>query len=109
MHESARIKFVLHLNEYTDEEFDACYYSRDEIAEIWQDVLRTVWLIKDETEMDDHKKYCRLGLERRIRKTKTERLRNRTTTPVAVLQEQPVQRWDGVKIECMLLVKKFIF
>jgi hypothetical protein len=34
MHESARIKFVLHLNEYTDEEFDACYYSRDEIAEI---------------------------------------------------------------------------
>jgi hypothetical protein len=105
MNERVKVKLVLHLDDYTDEEFDACYYSPDEIAEIRQDVLRTVRLIEDEAEMD-HEKYCRLGLERCTRKAKAERLLNRTTALVAVLQERSFQRWDGVKNEYMLLVNK---
>jgi hypothetical protein len=88
--ETCRIKHVLHLDDYTDEEEEACWYSPEECDEISRKcaVLITRIVQGTTTMKKTQTKYCVRGLERMPPKATEERKLRRLDAYIAVLKEQ---------------------
>ena len=81
---------VLHLNDYTNDEFQASFYSPEEIQRIRQEVRDTLDEMKQGNKLDETK-HCRRGLECKTPAGLQRRNHNKRTTRKAVLQIQEEQ------------------
>jgi hypothetical protein len=59
----ATARHTLHMNDYTYDEYVACWFGPEEMNKIMDDVFCTVDLIENRLQVDDEN-YCRRGLER---------------------------------------------
>jgi hypothetical protein len=94
-HSRTRAKLALHVNEYTEEEMETCWYSDNDYARMKRDILYTVDLIEEKNDaLLDDVKYCHRGCEPRTKEGTKQRQRNQRKAFAAVLNEQFVQEED---------------
>lgn len=108
-HESVKVRLAIHIDDYTDTEIDACWYSPEEFHAICTDIQATVNRLQDveaATEYDDKQvkntmlqqqqqqqddnsnEFCRRGVECKTQKSKLRRQRIRMAGWYAVFSEQ---------------------
>jgi hypothetical protein len=88
---------TLHVNNYTDDEIDACWYDDCEKEMMRKEVRSVVTLLKNGMLEQDTEQYCRRGgLECHTQEVALQRLKNRTAVLEAVLEEQEFQREEGI-------------
>jgi hypothetical protein len=91
--ETVSIRKTVHINDYSDAEVEACWYSGNEFYEMKREVRYTVDLI-DRGSILDERTYSKRGLENRIRNDAQMRAKRKTTARGAVIREQLMQkRW----------------
>jgi hypothetical protein len=84
----------LHINDYTDNEVDACWYDDYENEMMQKEMLSVVTLLKNGMLEHDTEQNCRRGLlECHTPEVALQRLKNRTAVREAVHEEQEFQ-WD---------------
>jgi hypothetical protein len=88
------IRPTLHVFDYTADEIDACWFTREEKYEIKNDNRHTIQLIGMGCPLDDEGVYCERGLEHIGARTRLERM---TQARDAVLHEQQMQANLGAK------------
>jgi hypothetical protein len=91
--EAVTIRTTLHVNNYTDDEIDACWYD-DYENEMMRKEMRSVLILLQNCMLEqDTEQYCRRGLECHTREVALQRLKNKTAVLEAVFEEQEFQ-WD---------------
>ena len=99
--ETVSVRTCLHINDYTDDEFDQCWYQADECDAIKVENMQTVALVASGVKIDsDDNDLCLRGLEGRTVKGNRRRRENRQRAWDAVLDEQDRQA-DTVDEELM--------
>jgi hypothetical protein len=93
---SARVKFAIHINEYTDDEVQATWYNKDETRAIHDEIHVTVQLVLSGKPIDKKELSFR-GLEFVTGEFLQQRSRNKAVARNAVLQEQVAQFYSGNK------------
>jgi hypothetical protein len=86
------------MNDYTDDEYVACWLGPEEMNKIMDDVFGTVDLIESMLQVDEEN-YCRRGLERMTSIGREVALHNRERARAAVLlggQQEVVRDHDEV-------------
>ena len=92
--ESVSCRHTIPLNEYTKEEIDACWISKEESKAINADIKLTVDLLTNgnlDQEDDTEEEHCRRGLEYQTPKGELRRNRLQMATREVVLNEQDMQ------------------
>jgi hypothetical protein len=84
---SAKMRLALHVNQYTAEEIQACYYSSEDFRSFKTDVKRTAKMIEFKQKMDETV-YCTRGVEYKTREGKRIRSKLRSKADAAVFKEQ---------------------
>lgn len=103
-----RLHRILSVDEYSDTEREACWYTRDELHEIRKEVDETVEIIENEYINDaesfhaTEEDYCRRGLEPETEHGSTLRWNRHFQAMNAVLEEQEIQRKDSCSDEEMI-------
>jgi hypothetical protein len=90
-----RVKKTLHLNNYSNDEIDACWYNEAETKAIREQARRTVEQMQAEADLDGPK-YCTRGLEILTAEGRRQRMENRFQAWDAVLNEQERQVEEGI-------------
>jgi hypothetical protein len=95
--QTVSIRKTMHVNNYSDDEVDACWYSAYEFDRMRKDVRFAAKLLQNGMlEQDTADKCCRRGVEHLERKVKLQRIRNRSAASDAVFEEQELQREEGI-------------
>ena len=95
-HSIVRASKVLHINNYTDEEIEATWYSDSDYAMMKADNRYTAQLFVSGMVQGDDDQYCRRGLESYTPDGSRRRKSNRAAATAAVLDEQDEQFDEGV-------------
>lgn len=95
--EKVAAKKTIHINDYTDEEVHACWYTHQENEIIKSEsLLESSALLESEAaDDDDYGKNCFRGLEHYIKPIAEQRLAHKDAALCAVLEEQELQREEG--------------
>ena len=94
--ETVRMKRTLHINDYTQREIEATWYSKADMEPIRREILQTVQLMESGRTADiDDVIYCQRGLEFRTEQGARLRQRNKDLSREAVLDEQDFQECSG--------------
>ena len=94
--ETVRMKRTLHINDYTQREIEATWYSKAEKEHIRREILQTVQLMESGRIADiDDVVYCQRGLEFRTDQGARLRQGNKDLSREAVLDEQDFQECSG--------------
>jgi hypothetical protein len=88
-----KVSTVIHLNHFSDEEFERCWYKKADLQRIKEELLLTVKLMKIGDLPKDTLRYCRRGTEFRTREGACRRMFNKEVARDAVRDEQDGQ-WD---------------
>jgi hypothetical protein len=88
---SVMVRQTLHINSYSDDEIQACWFGDDDLQAIKKDVRYDISMLTDGL---DNEKYCRRGLEMHFRKGGRRRQQNKSAAIKAVLDEQELQ-WEN--------------
>lgn len=104
---TATMRLSLHVNDYTDEEFDSCFFSPEDYQSFKQDIKRTVHIMeslnkrkrKTTSNVDVNAQLsslslCTRGIEKRTKQALQIRYKHIQTTKLAVLGEQIRQRHE---------------
>jgi hypothetical protein len=94
--QSVSVRKTLHINNYADDEVQACWYDDDECKAIRTDIKFAVSLLNDGLLEEDNEYNCQRGLELHTRKGADRRLQNKRTLREAVLTEQELQWEEGM-------------
>jgi hypothetical protein len=94
--EMVTVTHVLHLEDFTDEEFKASFYDITELESIKTELNLTAELVEVGDLHNDISEYCRRGTEYRTGQGARRRISNKHVGRDAVLDEQDVQWEDGV-------------
>jgi hypothetical protein len=94
--EMVTVTHVLHLEDFTDEEFKASFYDVTELESIKTELNLTAELVEVGDLHNDTSEYCRRGTEYRTGQGARRRISNKHVGRDAVLDEQDVQWEDGV-------------
>jgi hypothetical protein len=87
----------MHINNYSDDEVDACWYNDYEFDMMRKNVRSAAKLLQNGMlEQDAADKCCRRGVEHLERKVTLQRQRNRLASTLAVLEEQELQWEEGI-------------
>ena len=89
-----RVRKALHINDFSEQEIQATWLSRDDLMRIRQEIDFTVDLIEKGADIDEET-YSRRGLEFRTRLGAHMRLENKECARDAVLSEQEFQKDEG--------------
>eukprot|EP00525_Craspedostauros_australis_P010523 CAMPEP_0198108202 /NCGR_PEP_ID=MMETSP1442-20131203/282_1 /TAXON_ID= /ORGANISM="Craspedostauros australis, Strain CCMP3328" /LENGTH=233 /DNA_ID=CAMNT_0043763431 /DNA_START=77 /DNA_END=778 /DNA_ORIENTATION=- len=89
-HESVRVKFHIHVQEFTDDEYFSCWYSDDESKTMRQDVKNQLHALHHGTLATVPR-----GLEARTREGSARKTKRKRMAWDAVMGEQEVQQEDG--------------
>ena len=84
---SVQVRPTIHFCDYTDEEMEQCWYTRQEYAEISVSCSKQIAKMENGKILKD-KKYCQRGLEKHTTKASLERSILKQTLTQAVLQIQ---------------------
>jgi hypothetical protein len=84
--ESARMKKHIHINDFTQEEIDACWFTESELSQSRQEISYTIDLMTRGEDIDASK-YCTRGLE------------CRTPQGAAIKVQTKIDAWDSVMDE----------
>jgi hypothetical protein len=84
------MRLAIHINEYTEAEIDACYYSCEDFRAFKQDVKRTARMIEMKQKMDESVS-CARGVESFTKNALKMKSNNRRAASLAVLKEQECQ------------------
>lgn len=87
---------ALHLNDFTEDEYEQAYFSQEDLQRFKDDVLRTVKLMEQDTRLTDDSNcdFCTRGVEYRTKDGNRNRLVNKVAAREAVLTVQESQ-WDS--------------
>lgn len=88
---SVMVKRTIHINDYTDAEIDACFYSCDEAKEFRQEARQTAKMLEDGLFEADTETQCIRGTECRTRENTKRRQQLRLASSFAVFDEQDEQ------------------
>ena len=91
---SVYIRETLHLNNYSEEERHATWYTRNDAIKIRAEMKHTLDLLKLGEFNGDSEQHCRRGLEYRIGKGASVRQYNKMKGLLAVLEEQENQNFE---------------
>jgi hypothetical protein len=94
--ETIRIRQCIHIENYTDEEIQDCWYNKWELVEIREDVYYTRKLITSGHLEQDTTEFCRRGSEQYIRQASLRRKEVKFAASEAVFREQDLQWESGV-------------
>jgi hypothetical protein len=89
------VRDALHIDDYTDEEHDACWFISEDYENMKKEIDCTVGLIERKATIDEIH-YCRRGVERRTKEASESRHHTRIVTIDAVLDEQYTQSYDTI-------------
>jgi hypothetical protein len=81
------MRHILHINDYTDDEYEACWLSPKELDIIMNDIWDTIDLMENEQRIDD-KQFCQHGLEKMTIQGEDLAYRNRQKARDTVLSVQ---------------------
>jgi hypothetical protein len=88
--ETAKVRLTLHINDYSDDEIDACYYSREHFYGFKRDIKRTARMMQMKRKIDENV-FCTRGLESRTHAGNKTRSTKRKASVCSVLMEQMKQ------------------
>jgi hypothetical protein len=97
----AEMRHILHVNDYTDDEYEACWFGPEELDIIMNDIWDTIDLMENKQRIDD-KHYCHRGLEKMTVKGEDLAYRNRQKARDTVLSVQA-----GVQNDSQLLAEAY--
>ena len=109
-HKNVHIRLTMHIHDYTAEEEEACWYSREDYIEMSNDVRCTANMIEEEesdsTVVFDDVQCCRRGCEKRTQNGAKRTQRHRRKALTAVLSEQYAQvaLYGSLDEHCLLAV-----
>jgi hypothetical protein len=89
-------KRTLHANDYSDEEFHACWYDSNTRAKFRSEVRQTVAMMEAGADLDNDHEYCTRGLEGHTKVGAKLRRKVREKAWFAVYDEQERQDREGV-------------
>ena len=89
--EAVKVKKTIHINNYTDDEIDACWYSNEECQRIRSDVKYAIQLVNNGLLEQDTEQYSRRGVECKTRENQLRRKQLRMAAWFAVFEEQEYQ------------------
>ena len=89
-----KIREHLHVKNYTDNEIEACWYTKSDLADIKEDIITTRDLIASGQLRRDTEEYVRRGAENYLQKEVLRRSRVKSKAREAVFDEQDAQ-WDN--------------
>jgi hypothetical protein len=89
-----KARHTLHMNDYTDDEYAACWFGPEEMNKIMDDIFCTLDLIENMLQVDDEK-HCRRGLERHTSIGSELVMHNRKKARATVLLDG--QQYGGVR------------
>jgi hypothetical protein len=91
-----RVKPILHIDDYSDEEFFSTWYGPEDMKQITQDIRQTLAKMEESGELiQDDEHFCRRGLESRTTKGARMKQHIRLAAKNAVLDKQAVHGWQG--------------
>ena len=94
--ETVFVRATLHVDDYTDEEYDAAWFNKQECAQIKEDYSKTVALVQTGIKLDeDDEEHCLRGLEPRTPRGYRRRRDNKYVGMCVVLDEQDRQIDQG--------------
>jgi hypothetical protein len=93
---SSKTKVVFHLDDYSEEEVNACWYDAFEMSSIQTKLRATVAMMERATIHEDETKHCAWGLDKQTREGSGFRHHNRTKARYAVLHAQERQKRDAI-------------
>mmetsp|Transcript_12211 Transcript_12211/g.35422 ORF Transcript_12211/g.35422 Transcript_12211/m.35422 type:complete len:249 (+) Transcript_12211:241-987(+) len=94
-HECVRVKKTIHINNYTDDEIDACWFSRQDMANIRQDIVAALQSSSSSSLSPSGPDAAEMrGLECRTEQGSQQRRRDRHESLSSVLDEQELQRHE---------------
>jgi hypothetical protein len=86
---------LVHLDDYTNAEFEACWFGEQESSQILKEIRQTVNLIERNMLLDNDNRYCSRGLETFTTKGTIQKTQIRNKACDAVLDQQDVLRWQA--------------
>ncbi len=86
---------LVHLDDYTNAEFEACWFGEQESSQIIQEIRQTVNLIERNILLDNDNRYCSRGLETFTTKGTIQKNQIRAKARDAVLDQQDLLRWQA--------------
>jgi hypothetical protein len=93
---NAKGTLVLHINDYTEEEIQACWYNREDLKEFKRAIrLPTVVLMERNRKINEEYQHCRRGQTSRTRVGAKSMLRNMKMTLLSVFNEQIIQESEN--------------
>lgn len=93
--ERVRVRKTIHLNEFSDDEIDACWYSDQEFNSMRAEVRFAADLIDQGLLETDNTNYCRRGAEEHAPLQSRLRRKIKHALRAAVLEEQRLQWGEG--------------
>jgi hypothetical protein len=99
--EVLEMKHILHVNDYTDDEYEACWFGPEELDRIMSDIWDTIDLMENKQRIDD-KQFCQRGLEKMTVQGEDLACRNRQKARDTVLSVQA-----GVQNDSQLLAEAY--
>ena len=94
-HSHVRIRHTLHINDYTREETQATWMTKDDLTRFRQEAMYTIDLMNRGCEINESL-YCRRGLEFMTKDGKKLKQKNKHLGQMTVFSEQEMQELDGV-------------
>jgi hypothetical protein len=90
---NAKGKLALHINDYTEEEIQACWYNREDFKEFKRAIrLPTVHMMERNRKISEEYQHCRRGLESRTRVGTKSMLLNTKMALLSVFKERDYPR-----------------
>lgn len=101
-----RVKRTLHINDYSDEEFYACYWSEKERLETWHEVLDIVDRIEDSSTFETSD-FCLRGLENKTFDGRMKTIKRRECAKSAVFGAQRLRHENVIDVSDERIAKAY--
>ena len=89
---TASMRLALHVNNYTDDEYDACWFTPEDYQQFKKEIIRTARIMDNSNDRRLPKALCTRGVESKTKEGMKLRYKNVQTAKLAVLGEQMRQR-----------------
>ena len=91
-----RVRKIIHIDEFTDEEVSACYYQKEEMHRVRQELRATLQMFQIGELKEDTPHFTKRGTEHRTPDAARRRSINKQMASDAVFEEQGDQWEDGL-------------
>jgi hypothetical protein len=100
---AVNVRYTLHINDYSDDEFDACWFSDEDYSTMVNVIKCTINMIEKKVLIDEVN-FSRRGIEGRTKEATVLCWESRLTALNAVLDEQQIQLAEGAHDDELLAI-----